>query len=413
MPQRLFAALAAPLLLAAACGGSSTPDATPTATVTPSATVEATPTLVEQLDEIEARVREIRGFESGDGFEVRFTSESGLADALGSIQGPDPAAGSLVTALGLGDAQVLNGLAGPESGAFVSAPATIFVVGSPADGLDENEISIYVHEYVHFLQSATFERPALGPGDIDGEFAQTALREGDAVTTERAYQRRYLETVRPELEQSFGTTMSERFDASLTLFVYGGGPAFVEAVGGAGSAVVDGLFEGSLTTEQVIHPEKLAAGEVGRVVDEDALLRELGLDPSTVIDRAVMGEFFYLGWLSAMGSGTAFSGATGWNGDLAVVVAEEDGFVFAFRIEWDAPASDAAEFDIAVRSGLDVAPPRSETQPTFLRMSPGQYDAWQGPGGVIGVGTTGGQTTMIIAPSRARMEQLLATVLGP
>jgi hypothetical protein len=402
----------ASLATAAACSGSSTPEATPTASATSTADAEATPTLTEILAEIEARTSAIRGLSSDAAFEVRFTTQAGLDASLAALGRAEPEAGTLVNALGLADARILNGAAGPELGAFISAPATIFVVGNAADGLDEQEVSIYVHEYVHFLQTASYPPPELAPGDVDAEFAYRALREGDAVATEREYQRRYLETVRPEAEQQFGTTLGERFDGALTLFTYGGGPDFVEAIGGAGTPRVDELFDGSLTTEQVIHPEKFASGEGAREVSEAALLAELGLDASTVVDRATLGEFFYLGWLTALGSPTAFSGAAGWGGDLVLVTAEDDGFVFVFRIEWDDPALDAAEFDRAVRAGLDVAPPANATEPTFLALPAGQFDAWQGPRGVVGVGTTEGKTTMIVAPTRARMEQLLAVALG-
>jgi hypothetical protein len=403
-PTSIATLLLAALLVASACTGDGTPDATstatPSATAAATSTAAATPTLAELLDEIEARTSAIRGLSSAAAFEVRFTSPEGLDAALAGRGRADPQAGTLVSALGLADARILNNTIGPELGAFVSSPPTIFVVGDASDGLDEQEISIYVHEYVHFLQSATHEPPDLAPGAVDAEFAYRALREGDAVTTERAYQRLYLETVRPEAEQPLGNTMGERFDSALTLFTYGGGPDFVEAIGGAGDPLVDELFDGSLTTEHVIHPEKFAAGDLPLAIDEAAFLAELGLDPAAVVDRATLGEFFYLGWLTALGSDTAFSGADGWGGDLVVVTAEDDGFVFAFRIEWDDPATDAAEFDRAVRAGLDASS-------TFQRLPDGEQDAWQGPEGVAGVATAEGRTTMVIAPTRERMEQLL------
>lgn len=402
-PTFAVSLLLSALLVASACTGDGAPVATSTAT--PSATMAATPTLDEVLEQIEARASAIRGLSSDAAFEVRFTTEEGLSAALAALGRTEPEAGTLVSALGLADARILNNTVGPERGAFVSAPPTILVVGDASDGLDEQEISIYVHEYVHLLQSATHEPPDLAPGDVDAEFALRALREGDAVATERAYQRRYLDTVRPEAEQPLGNTLGERFDSALTLFTYGGGPDFVEAIGGAGARRVDELFDGSLTTEQVIHPDRLAAGDAPIAIDEEAFLAELGLDPSTAVDRATLGEFFYLGWLTALGSDTAFSGAAGWGGDLVVVTAEEDGFVFAFRIEWDDPATDAAEFDRAVRTGLDASS-------TFQRLPDGEHDAWQGPEGIVGVGSAGGKTTMIIAPTRARMEDLLATAMG-
>ena len=120
----------------------------------------------------------------------------------------------------------------------------------------------------------------------------------------------------------------------------------------------------------------------------------------------VLGEFFYLAWLTSMGSQSAFSAASGWNGDLAVVAAERDGFAFALRIEWDDPASDVAEFNAALRSGL-------ASTSNFRPMAPGEYEAWQGPGGVLGFGTTGGTTTIIVAPTRGRNAELLRAALGP
>ncbi len=405
MPRRLLTALAASLLVAAACGGSSTPGATPTATVTPSATVEATPTLVEQLDAIERDVSIIRGLESDREFELQFTSEAGLA-TLQELVGIEDDEGPLMTALGLGGRRSPLSTIDIEGGAYVEPPPAIFIVGSPSDGLDDREISIYVHEYVHFLQSSAFGIDAVDQSDVDGQFAQVALHEGDAVRSEQEYQRRFLEDVRPEASMPLGEELGDRFDRSITLFVYGGGAAFVTALGGVGSAAVDEAFSAPLTTEQIIHPEKFTSGEVGVPPSEAALIARLGLDADELIDRATLGEFFYLAWLTALRSGNAFSGASGWGGDLALVFNDGEGALVVLSLEWDDSATDVAEFDAALRSGL-------ANSSTFLELLPGMHDAWQGPGGVLGFGSTGGTTTIIVAPSRERLEQLLAAALGP
>ena len=161
------------------------------------------PALDQILSEIETRTSEIRGLASDDECTVQFTDQAGLAEVVEAVQGSSDAPGSLEIALGLGRARGSPDSLAIEVGGSISSPPTILVVGSPSDGLDEREISVYVHEYMHYLHSATFGVLDLDPSDVDAQFAQVALREGDAVRVEQEYQRRYLELRRPSSSSSW------------------------------------------------------------------------------------------------------------------------------------------------------------------------------------------------------------------
>ena len=175
----MYAALAPTFLalavLAAACSGSSAPEVTQTSTPAATPSPDATATLDETLDAIEARTSAIRGLESDDDFNVRFASEAELAEIVDGLS-LDTDTGPLVTALGLAASNTSIATSDIEGGAFVSPPATIFVVGDASDGLDDDEVSIYVHEYTHFLQEAVFGSPDIDPRNLDAQFAQVALR---------------------------------------------------------------------------------------------------------------------------------------------------------------------------------------------------------------------------------------------
>jgi hypothetical protein len=125
-----------------------------------------------------------------------------------------------------------------------------------------------------------------------------------------------------------------------------------------GWKAVDALFAAPpVSTEQVLHPEKLAAREAPVPVTLPAdLASKIGpgwtADPDDTI-----GEFQLREWLTALGVAQAQAGtaAAGWGGDRVGYVMGPDGrWLLMLVTAWDTPA-DAAEFQAAADTALATA----------------------------------------------------------
>jgi len=111
---------------------------------------------------------------------------------------------------------------------------------------------------------------------------------------------------------------------------------------GGWPAVVETWKKPPVTTEQVLHPDKYAAGE-------GALAVRLTWSPggARLLQEGVLGELLVRSLLGGSPAGDA--GAAGWGGD-AYRVWERDGhWVLAFRSRWDSEA-EAAEFLAALEA---------------------------------------------------------------
>jgi hypothetical protein len=220
--------------------------------------------------------------------------------------------------------------------------------------------SLLTHEFVHALQDQNFDLMNLlvvRPYDFDRTEAVFAIIEGDAMNVQRrmeegdGYGRKSLDEItkqegarfgeyRKEAEKLFPPLLTETF-----IFRYRDGARLVEAVRRkGGERGVDELFRHPPTTsEQVLHPEKYAAGEPAR----DVRLDEAGFAEGgwRNVTSTPLGEIGVRGLLMAgVSRETAVRAAAGWGGDRAYLFERPNSTpLFVWKIVWDKP-SDAVEF---------------------------------------------------------------------
>ena len=219
----------------------------------------------------------------------------------------------------------------------------------------------YAHEFTHALQDQAFDLQKL-QGDAkdqgDRSLALTSLVEGDAVLAMSLWAQAALTP--QQLAEAAGATdpaSAAALDAAPAilreplLFAYTAGmrmavTAYQNAGGYSG---VNALFaENPSTTEQVMHPDKLAAREPGRaVVVPGALLTSLGAGWKIALEDT-LGEFL-LGIIVRTGDAKAGTDpAAGWGGDrLALIEGPNGAQATVIDTAWDSQAA-ADAFVVAV-----------------------------------------------------------------
>jgi hypothetical protein len=235
----------------------------------------------------------------------------------------------------------------------------VLLVGDGARGAFKDE-PMLTHELVHALQDQHFDLLRLllaRPYNFDRGEAIFALIEGDAMSVERRLQfgeewaRLTPEQMARREEARFAPYrrgIGALFPPLLTetfVFRYRDGLRFVEAMRRARpSFSADDLFRRPpASSEQVLHPEKYAAGEAPREVSVDAgaFAREgWGLKAATPI-----GEIGARGVLMAgVPPEEAARASAGWGGDTALLFEREGRApLFVWKTVWD-KAADAREF---------------------------------------------------------------------
>jgi hypothetical protein len=223
----------------------------------------------------------------------------------------------------------------------------------------------YAHEYTHALQDQRFGlRKLVGSALDQGDrtTARSALVEGDATLLMTLWAQRYLTPA--ELGQVAGSTdpASEAILAGMPailkdplLFPYTAGIQLALApYANGGYAGVDGLFaDPPDTTEQVIHPDKLASREPAVAVSFPAdLATRLGAGWK-VAGQDTFGEMLLEVILRDGGAPTSKVAAAGWGGDRVAVLEGSGGKVaVVLDTTWDTVA-DAAEFQAALGPMVD------------------------------------------------------------
>jgi len=375
-------AAAALALALAGCGTAPTaapttaPPATPTA---PAPTGTPRPPTAVLLAEIRAAVSDIRGLEpSGNvdpvvideatlraNLEAEFDAENTPAE-LAVVEDVYVTLGLLPEGASL-RAMHLDLLTGQVAGYYSPERDELFVVSRSGE-VGPVELATYAHEFTHQLQDGQFDLDALGldaADQGDRALAVLALIEGDATAAQSAW-----------LQSGFLTPeeLGEIFQASLdpaglealrrapailretALFPYRDGLALVTGLLlEGGYRAVDAAFANPpASTEQVLHPEKYAAGEAPiEVTVPPGLAVRLG-EGWAEAARDTLGELVLRVWLREGGleAAAARVAAAGWGGDRLVLFRGPEGQVaVALLSEWDSPA-DAAEFADAAREAI-------------------------------------------------------------
>jgi hypothetical protein len=292
------------------------------------------------------------------------------------------------------------------------------------DGLSTNERLTVAHEVTHTLQDQHFSLKRLLPAEpenSDVELAARALVEGDAMLTMRIWGRQYL---RPSDKRALGDDASGAdpvLDSAPPLvrgellFPYDDGWVFAQLLyQDGGFAAVDRAFQRPpRSTEQILHPEKYAAGETPRPVTLPPLERILG---GTWQNRRtdVFGELVLRLLLEpSVGWPTAEAAADGWGGDAYTILEDSQGRrVVGIVTVWDSEG-DAAEmynaFVDSIPALYTTTQRRTIALPSMAR--------WTTPDYQIQALKTDNVVRLVYAPDVPTLElveaQLADAVIGP
>jgi hypothetical protein len=375
------AALVAALLLAlAACGGSS-PSSSPSATPSPAPTASPSPTpglsptpgssgdTSAVFREIEDQVIAERGLEAKQrpvpilisATEARARLEShyrerNSAEEVAVAEETLKALGLLPADASLDDLYLE--LLGAQAVAFYETDTDQLFVISRSGGIGPSEKVYFSHEFTHALQDQHFDAGTIfgdAVGQGDRSLARLAFVEGDASLLMARWMGTHLSpaelgellVVDPEAQATL-----ERMPAILreTLtFPYLQGLILANGIWADGGWEAIDRAYGRLpeSTEQVLHPEKYAAGEkpVAVPLDAAALAGSMGAGWSGTREDT-LGELQRSIWLRENGvqAQSAADAAAGWGGDRLAYLRGPDGaYALVLRTAWDSPA-DAAEF---------------------------------------------------------------------
>jgi tetratricopeptide (TPR) repeat protein len=278
----------------------------------------------------------------------------------------------------------------------------------------------YAHEYTHALQDQHFDLDSLEDRSLttDSRLALQALIEGDAtlVMVEYAYEHLFqMSFDRSDLLEAIRQVEQGEYEGAPTVvreteaFPYEQGIVFAAALveRGGWEQMNQAFRDPPQTTEQVMHPDKYLAGEVGQPPAVGNLRSVLG-EGWEELSRDVLGELFIRVYLERdLGSEEALVAAEGWDGDTAVFLSNQDEGheLFALRIHWDAESS-AEEFLSAYATFMQRAGAGSGTTESPHRQT------WQGEGQVTCLSRQGDDTLLLLASDSEDIESVLREFTG-
>jgi hypothetical protein len=266
------------------------------------------------------------------------------------------------------------------AGLYDDETKKMYVVSSTGE-IGPAEKITYAHEYTHALQDQRFTlRDVVGDAKDQGDrtLARSTLVEGDATLLMSLWAQQHLTSqelgeaataVDPGSEAILARMPAILKDALLFPYTSGLTMSLSAFQQGGGYGGVDGLFANPPdTTEQVIHPEKLASREPAvKVAFPDDFPGSLG-DGWTIALQDTLGEFQLRTLLGdAAQAADAVDAAAGWGGDRVAWVTGPDGANAAVvDTRWDTPADAtafadalgdyAAKLDAAGRSAQVLTP---------------------------------------------------------
>lgn len=374
-------ALLVAVLVVASCG-SFTPTtapatATSAATATTSPSLSAAPTTAPTKDleavyaEIEGQVIELRGLQPKAPVARNVLDEAGLRAFIAkrfSEETPEAlieASETLYKALllmpqGASLEDLFVELYSTQAiGLYDSETKQLYVVARSGTFGPLDRIT-YAHEYVHALQDQAFDLQALigdATDQTDRSLARTAAVEGDAYLTMGLWAQANLTAAEFAQVAALADPASEAALAKLPEIVKqtllfpatsGIGLAIGDFSRGGFRAIDDRLANPPDSTEQILHADKLAAGERPvSVTLPDDLATKLGAGWKVSL-QDTFGEMQLEILLREGGSGASVDAAAGWGGDRVALVEGPAGAVVAVvDTVWDSDA-DAAEFAAAL-----------------------------------------------------------------
>ena len=385
----LASALLSFALLVAACG-TATPSAAPTAvpasaapTASPPATpaasppASATPSATASADndalyaQIEEQVVKLRGLQPKAPVARNVIDQAALRDHMTrKYREESPAA--LVKAYealykelllmpqdaSLDDLYV-DLYSSSAAGMYDDKTKQLYVI-SDASTIGPVEKASYAHEYTHALQDQTYDLKAVigdATDQSDRSIAGTSMVEGDAYLTMGLWAQANLTAA--ELGQIASAKYPEAEAALARLPEIVKQPLLFPATTGIGLAIADWSQGGFAaidkrfatppdTTEQILHADKLAAGEKPVVVTfPEDLAARLGAG-WTVSLQDTMGEMELEILLREGGAPNSKDAAAGWGGDRVALIEGPGGAVgVVVDTSWDTEA-DAVEFQAAL-----------------------------------------------------------------
>ena len=410
-PRRLAAALAATLLLVAC---SPTPTAVPTPTAPAVTQTPAIPTpgssappAAEAYAAIRKDVEAIRGLEPSADVDPVTIDEAQLITNLTAEFDSEYKPNDLhftedaLIALGLlspGSSlrDLTLDLQGSNVAGYYSPDKDQLFVVSRSGALGPAEEVTYAHEFTHQLQDQNYNLFLFGADSAhegDKALAQLALVEGDAVSVQNRWTTANLTP--EELGQLLQASLDPEALAALqrapaylretSLFPYLSGNPFVEsliATVGGYKGVNAAFAKPPISTEQILHAEKYAAGEAPKVVKLPTLF-DPGLPAGWMaLGQDTLGEFLLRLWLiqGGVAATQATTAAAGWGGDRLELYQSPGGTSLLVVTEWDG-LSDAAEFAAAATVALPGLGLKGEV--VFDERSPTVYMAVGDDAGTI------------------------------
>ena len=278
----------------------------------------------------------------------------------------------------------------------------------------------FAHEFTHALQDQHFDLDSLDDRSLttDSRLALQALIEGDATLVMVEYAYEYLFQMsfdRSDLLEAIQQVEQGEYEGAPTVvretegFPYEQGIVFAAALieRGGWEQVNQAFRNPPQTTEQVMHPDKYLAGEVGQVPVVGSLPGALG-EGWEELRRDVLGELFIRVYLEReLGSEEALMAAEGWEGDTAAFLCnEEEGQeLFVLRIHWDSE-SNADEFLSAYATFMQRAGAGTGSTEDQHR----QW--WRTEGQVACLSQQGDDTLLLLASDSESIETVLAEFAG-
>ncbi len=263
-----------------------------------------------------------------------------------------------------------------------------FVIISANDHVAGGDVATITHEFVHVLQDQHFAISDYFEAHRDNQDRILAARfvvEGDATNAERLFrdlERDLASRLEPRRDRTPGLSgdAPPLLEVILTAPYITGARVIAQVLRAEGLAGVDALLaEFPPSTEQLLHPDKLAAGEPPLDVDAPDVSGALGEAWETV-GSDTLGEFMLRTLLGpAAGGDLAADAAAGWGGDrLTVYRGPADVSVLVWELRWDT-AADAEEMMAGLRRWLPArtgAPVQELAPGAELRSQGARVSGW-------------------------------------